>query len=99
MLGVHLDIPCTNIIGLTRLLEVSQHILRVLNESYRVWYGKCSKISNFSLFVLELLSGLEFTKHLSELQTGKTQIRLLLKKQSDLGLPRPYWQVTSVRIF
>ena len=47
MLGVHRDIPCTNIIGLTKLLEVSQNIFGVLNESNRVWYGKCSKISNF----------------------------------------------------
>ena len=30
--------------------------------------------------------GLEFTKCLSEYQTGKTLIRLLLQKQSDLGL-------------
>ena len=33
-----------------------------------------------------LLSGLELTKCLSEKQTGKTLIRLLLQKQSDLGL-------------
>ena len=41
MLGVHLDILCTNIIGLTRLLEVSQNILGY-SVSNRVWYGICS---------------------------------------------------------
>ena len=41
-------------------------------------------------------------KGLSEKQTGKTLIRLLLQKQSDLGLcflSRPFWQATSVRNF
>ena len=45
------------------------------------------------------LLGLEFTKTLTENQTGKTQIRLLLQKQSDLGLcclSRPLWLATSV---
>ena len=48
------------------------------------------------------LSCLEVTKCLSEWQTGKTLIRLLLQKQSDLGLrclSKPYWQATGVRIF
>ena len=48
------------------------------------------KFELFSLSVFQIkcwLSGLEFTKCLSEWQTGKTLIRLLLKKQSDLGLP------------
>ena len=48
------------------------------------------------------LSGLEVTKCESEQQTGKTLIRLLLQKQSDLGLhcmPRPFWQTTCVRNF
>ena len=52
-------------------------------------YGKGSKISNTFLVLFSntyLLSGLEFTKCLSEYQTGKTLIRLLLQKQSDLGL-------------
>ena len=43
-----------------------------------------------------LVSGLEFTKCLSEQLTGKTLIRL----QSDLGLhwlSRPFWQASSVR--
>ena len=38
---------------------------------------------------------------LSEQQTEKTLIRLLLKKQSDLGLhclSRPFWQTTSVGV-
>ena len=41
------------------------------------------------------LSGLEFSNCLSEYQTRKTLIRLLLKNQSDLGLhclSRPIWQ-------
>ena len=66
-------------------------------------HGKCSKISNISLFqfsnkMLVTISGLEFTNFLSELQIGKTLIRLLLQKQSDLGLPflsRPFWQASS----
>ena len=59
--------------------------------------GKCSKISNiFSLFSknkLVIRAGTH--KMLSEKQTGKTLIRLLLQKQSDLGLPclcRLLWQ-------
>ena len=51
--------------------------------------------------LLYWLSGLKFTKCLSELQTGNTLIRLLLKKQSDLGLhclSRPFWQEISVCI-
>ena len=43
------------------------------------------------------LSGLEFTIYLSEQQAVKTLIRLLLQKQSDLGLrclSRPFgWQL------
>ena len=42
------------------------------------------------------VSELEFTKPLSELQTGKTLIRLLLKKQSDLGLLCLSRQVANV---
>ena len=45
------------------------------------------------------LSGLEFTTFLSEKQTGKTLIRLLLQKQSDLGLhclSMSFWQIISV---
>ena len=46
------------------------------------------------------LSGLEYIKCLSERQTGKNLIRLLLQKKSDLGqrcLSRPFWQATSVQ--
>ena len=45
---------------------------------------------------------LELTNCLSEYQTGKTLIRLLPQKQSDLGLPslyRPFWQGSSVLKF
>ena len=63
----------------------------------------CSKISKAFLFCSQIkcwLSGLEYTKYLSELQTGKTLIRLLLQKQSDLGLhclSRTFWHATSVQ--
>ena len=46
-----------------------------------------------------VLSGLECTKCLSEKQTGKTLIRLLPQKQSDLSLhclSRVFWLATSV---
>ena len=39
-------------------------------------------------------------RYLPELQTGKTLIRLLLQKQSDLGLhclSLPFWQATSIQ--
>ena len=51
-------------------------------------YGKCSKISNTFPFLFSKcqLSELELSKCLSEWQTGKTLLRLLLQKQSDLGL-------------
>ena len=58
-------------------------------ELHQKVYGKWSKISNTFLFPLSnrmLLSVVEFTKHLSEHQTGKTLIRLLVQKHSDLGL-------------
>ena len=53
-------------------------------------YSKCSKILKtfLSLFSRECwLSGLHLAKCLSEKQTGLTQIRLLLQKQSDMGRP------------
>ena len=65
-------------------------------------YSKCSKISNtFQNVVrkLNMFSGLEFTKCFAEYQTGKTLIRLLLQKQSDLGLcclSRIFRHATSV---
>ena len=46
----------------------------------------CSLFSSSSQLNVGL-SGLEITKYLSEKQTGKTLIRLLLQKKSDLGLP------------
>ena len=49
---------------------------------------KCSKISNTFSLCSQIkcgLSGQEFTKSVS-VQTEKTLIRLLLQKQSDLGL-------------
>ena len=64
-----------------------------------------SKILNTLLFLfcnkMLVLSGLGLIKCLSEWQTGKTLIRLLLKK-SDLGmscLSMPFGQVTSVQNF
>ena len=52
----------------------------------RLLNSKCSKFSNTSQMKC-WLSRLEFTKCLSEEQTGKTLIRLLFQMQSDLGLP------------
>ena len=49
-----------------------------------------------------VISGLELTKCLSEKQTWKSPIRMLLQKQSDLGLPcfsRLLWQATTVANF
>ena len=54
---------------------------------------------SFGFLINGSLSGLELTKCLSEQQTGKTLIRLLPQKQSDLGLhclSRPFWQPMSV---
>ena len=51
-------------------------------------YGKCSKILKTFVFLFAnkmLVIRLKVTKCLSEKQTGKTLIRLLLKKQSDQG--------------
>ena len=62
---------------------------------FRTLFSFCSEIKHW-------LFGLELTKCSSEKQTGKTLIRLLLQKQSDLGLPclsKPFWQATSVRNF
>ena len=50
---------------------------------------KCSKISNTDLFLFSakmLSGGGGIHKMLVRIPTGKTLIRLLLKKQSDLGL-------------
>ena len=46
---------------------------------FQAFFLICSQIRSW-------VSGLEIMKCLSEWQTGKTLIRLLLKKQSDLGL-------------
>ena len=66
-------------------------------------YGKCSKISNTFLFLFSnklLLFRSGISKYLSEYQTEKTLIRLLLQGQSDLGLrclSRPFWRATDVQ--
>ena len=70
------------------------------------FYGKCFKISLFS-FCSQIncwFPGLEFTKCLSEYQTGKTLVSLQLQKQSCPGLHclcriGIFWQATSVRNF
>ena len=69
-------------------------------------YSKCSKVSNSLTFLsankmlaIIYISALEVIKSLSEWQTGKTLIRRLLQKQSDLGLhflSIPFWQAASV---
>ena len=79
----------------------------ITNISYlKLNYGKCSKISNTFLFLFSvkmLIFSAGINKILVRLsKTGKTLIRLLLQKQSDLGLHclhRPYWQSASVRNF
>ena len=60
-------------------------------------FGKCSKISNtflylFSSKMLVIRAGIE--KMLVRIANRETLIRLLLQKQSDLGLhclPRPFF--------
>ena len=50
--------------------------------------GKCpAPFFSFCSQRIYWLSGMELTKCSSERQTGKTLIRLLVQKQSDLGLP------------
>ena len=69
------------------------HTVNVLK--FRILFSFCSKIKCG-------LSRLEITKCLSELQTGKTLIRLLLHNQSDPGLfcfSRLSWQATTVQNF
>ena len=54
------------------------------------------KFEHFPLSVLKNNVGYQGWKS----QTGKTLIRLLLQKQSDLGLrclSRPFWQASSVQ--
>ena len=81
--------------------EKSERIRQEILNSGK--YGKCSEILNTFLFLVSKkcwLSELELTKCLSEKQTGKTLIRLLFQKQSDLGLPclsRSMWQEITVR--
>ena len=63
-----------------------------------------SNLEHFSFFsqIKCWLSGLVAIKCLSKQQKGTTLSRLLLQKQSDLGLhclSRPLWQAPSVRYF
>ena len=78
-----------------------QPLVSVRMAIFQVCYRKCCIISNTYLFLFSKcwFSGLEFTKCLSEKQTGKILIRLLQKKQSDLVLSclsRLLWQTTTV---
>ena len=60
-------------------------------------FRRATSVQNFRPFTVVRL---EFTKCLSECQTGRTLIRLLHKKQSDLGLHclyRPFRKATSVQ--
>ena len=71
---------------------------------YTVYVLKFQTLFSFCSQIKCWFSGLEFTKWLSEYQTGKTLIRLLLQKQSDLGLHcfnfcLGVFQATSVRNF
>ena len=82
------------------------HAWDTWNELLLQYYEKCIKFRILFSFCFQIkcwLLGLEFTKHMSDYQTGKTLIRLLLKKkQSDLSLlclSRPFWMATSVQNF
>ena len=58
---------------------------------------KCSKFKMQSFSNNYWLSGPGFAKKLVQIETGKTLIRLLLQKQSGVGilcLSRPFWQAT-----
>ena len=64
-----------------------------MNTSFQVPVGNTVNVLKFQTFfsfcsqIKCWFSGLEFANILSEQQKGKTLIRLLLQKQSDLGLP------------
>ena len=79
--------------------------LKFIQNCSFIHYGNRSTISNtfLSLSLIKCWkSGVGLIKCLSEWQTGKTLIRLLLQKQSDLGmscLSKLFWQATSVRNF
>ena len=67
-----------------------------------VSYNTTVNVLKFQTFLVSnkiLVIRVEIHVMLVRIQTGKTLIRLLLQKQSDLGLPclsRPFWQATSV---
>ena len=64
-------------------------------RKFQTLFSICSQIKCW-------FSELNFTKYLSEQQTGKTLISLLPQKQSDLVLhclSRPFWQANSVESF
>ena len=66
-------------------------MMKEVREKPEKRYGICSKVSNTKILLFlfsnkMLVIILEFSKHFSVTQTGKTLIRLLLKKQSDLVL-------------
>ena len=57
---------------------------------------------SFGSQIKSWLFGLKFTKYLQNSKTGKTLIKLLLQKQSDLGLHHfsiPFWRAKSVQSF
>ena len=59
-----------------------------IDIKYGIKYGNVSKLNIFLCQFINkiLLKGLDFTKCMSEKQTRKTLIRLLLENQFDLGL-------------
>ena len=65
---------------------VKSIVMELIEISYMVNAAKFQTFFSFSSQIKCLLSGLKLTKCLSEKQTRKTEIRLLLQKQSDLGL-------------
>ena len=87
---------------------VSNIIQQPLTGEGFYWVLPLKKFENYKLFFFCSqiksclhVSGLEITKCLSAYQTGKPLLRLLLQKQSDLGLHLqclsvPIWQATRV---
>ena len=66
--------------------KVKEPILTSLEKHYTINVLKFRTLLFFQSQINCWFSGLEFTKCLSEWRTGKIMIRLLLQKQSDLGL-------------
>ena len=75
------------VLNFKKLVEVTKLYVFMVNVlQFWTLFLFCSQIKCW-------FSGLEFMKCLSEYQTGKTLIRLLLQKQPDLDLPCWFWHL------